>query len=95
MVQQLFLKAPTTLQEAIRVAYFPSVTSNRVAVTAEAAGSSPVVPAILFKHLQIGTFGIWVQLGCNRFGGFPCGQQMHRKNGRNQSRLGVSLRIRF
>jgi hypothetical protein len=34
MVQQLFLKAPTTLQEAIRVAYFLSVTSNRVAVTA-------------------------------------------------------------
>jgi hypothetical protein len=33
--------------------------------------------------LQIGTFGIWVQLGCNRFAGFPCGQQMHRKNGCN------------
>jgi hypothetical protein len=44
--------------------------------------------------LQFGTFGIWVQLGCNRFGGFPRGQQMHLKNGRNQSGLGVSLRIR-
>ena len=29
---------------------------NACPVTAEAAGSSPVVPAILFKHLRIRTF---------------------------------------
>jgi hypothetical protein len=47
-----FLNALSTLQGAIRVACFLLVTIKCLAVTAEAAGSSPVVPAILFKHLQ-------------------------------------------
>jgi hypothetical protein len=34
-------------------------------VTADAVGSSPVVPAIRFKRLRSGTFEIWVQLRCN------------------------------
>ena len=49
MVQLLFLAALNALQGAIRVACFLLVTSKRWAVTAEAAGSSPVVPAILSK----------------------------------------------
>jgi len=54
------LRAP---RWAIGAVDFQSVASETSAVTAEAAGSSPVVPAILFKHLQgIGDFGqgpIW------------------------------------
>jgi len=49
MVQQLFPSALNTLQRAIRVAWFQLVTCKWGAVTAEAAGSSPVVPAILSK----------------------------------------------
>src|SRR5262245_7219099 len=63
-------------------------TYEGAAVTAEVASSSLVVPASFFNNLQLGTFGIWVQLGCNRFSGFPCGHQMHRNNCLNQSRLG-------
>src|SRR5437660_5189715 len=64
--------------------YFQSVTGFIAPVTAEVASSSLVVPASFFNNLQLGTFGIWVQLGCNRFSGFPCGQQMHRKNSLDQ-----------
>ncbi len=46
MVQQLLLRVPKLLLEAIRVAVFQLVTGESFAVTAEAAGSSPVVPAI-------------------------------------------------
>jgi hypothetical protein len=49
MVQQYFLSAMKLLWGATRVAL---VTSKRLAVTAEAAVSSPVVPAIPFKYLQ-------------------------------------------
>ena len=52
MVQQLFPSALNATLEAIRVASFQLVTSKCLAVTAEAAGSSPVVPAILFKELS-------------------------------------------
>jgi hypothetical protein len=36
---------------AIRGSWFLTVTSFFLAVTAEVAGSSPVVPAIILKHL--------------------------------------------
>ncbi len=68
-------------------------TLHEARTDAEFAGSSPVVPAIIFSGLQIGTFGIWVQLCCNRFGGF-FRQQMPRKNRFHQSRLSVPLGIR-
>src|SRR6266404_6525013 len=79
---------------AVSAAKFQSVTGFQGPVTAEVASSSLVVPASFFNNLQVGTFGIWVQLGRTRFGGFPCGQQMHRKNSLDQSRLGVLLRLR-
>ena len=60
MVQQLFLDAPTTLQGAIRVACFLLVTSEMGAVTAEAAGSSPVVPAT-YRNASIPA---WVPAEC-------------------------------
>ena len=53
MVQQLFPSALNAPLEAIRVAWFQLVTSKCLAVTAEAAGSSPVVPAIPFNSLRL------------------------------------------
>ena len=44
MVQYLFPNAPTTPQDAIRVAYFLLVTSKCVSVTAEAAGFLVRIP---------------------------------------------------
>ena len=35
---------------------------------------------------SFGTFSIRVQLGCDRFGGFACGQQVDRNNRLNHSR---------
>jgi hypothetical protein len=51
---------PKTLN-AVRALEVIENTDYFFAVTAEAAGSSPVVPAIPFNGLQLGTFGIWVQ----------------------------------
>ena len=36
------------------------------------AGSNPAALTILFNDLEIGTFGIWVQLGPHRFQGSTC-----------------------
>jgi hypothetical protein len=44
---------PIALKRAIRYALFQQVTVVRFTVTAEVAGSSPVVPAIQFKALTI------------------------------------------
>ena len=52
MVQQFFLTAPKPTVGATRGAIFQIVTTELVAVTAEAAGSSPVVPAILSLELR-------------------------------------------
>ena len=51
-------------------------------------------PRHAFQAVTNWQFWHRVQLGCNRLGGFPCGLQMHRKNGCTQSRLCVALRIR-
>jgi len=63
MVQQLFLTAPNAPSGPTRAAAFQSVTTELVTVTAEAAGSSPVVPAIHFQKIQrtpIQYGSIWV-----------------------------------
>ena len=57
----------SALNQAIRAVLFQVVTSETSTVTAEAAGSSPVVPANSFSYLQIGTFAAGL-----RFGLFSC-----------------------